>query len=343
MMATSFCPAYAEYRDPLDSPSTISPLAARTQLLAVTRAGARLVAVGWRGHIVTSDDSGKTWQQVQSPVDADLTAVSFPTAKKGWIVGHGGVVLKTEDGGSTWTKQLDGRSAGEVMIRYYQRQIQNGNSEAEQCLEAVKLNTQNGPEHPWLDVIFSDEKHGYIVGTFNQIMQTEDGGATWVPIMEMIDNPQALHLNAITRQGDDYFIASEQGTVFHKGKNGARFTALTTGYSGTFFGVVADDKSIFAYGLRGTVYRSDDRGGSWQTVRTTIDTAITGGLILDNGKVLLVSQGAQLLQAKDHQAPFESIAVKKPALFTGITSVDDNTIVIVGTAGANLETIIQKP
>src|SRR5437868_2175092 len=83
---------------PSDEPALISALAARSPLLAIERAGNRVVAVGLRGHIVYSDDSGATWRQALVPVSVDLLGVSFPSPKVGWAVGHGGVVLATRDG-----------------------------------------------------------------------------------------------------------------------------------------------------------------------------------------------------------------------------------------------------
>lgn len=71
-------------------------------LVAAAQARQRLVAVGDHGVIVLSDD-GATWRQAHSvPVDGLLTALSFVDERQGWAVGHGGVVLHTEDGGETW-------------------------------------------------------------------------------------------------------------------------------------------------------------------------------------------------------------------------------------------------
>ena len=85
-------------------------------MLAITRAGARLVAVGERGSILLSDDSGVSWRQAKVPVSVTLTAVQFPNAKAGWAVGHLGVVLHSADGGETWAKQLDGREAASLVL-----------------------------------------------------------------------------------------------------------------------------------------------------------------------------------------------------------------------------------
>lgn len=102
------------WRDVLDTPAVPSPLAARSLLTGLARAGARVVAVGQRGHVLFSDDAGKSWNQADVPVSSDLVAVSFPNPDAGWIVGHDGVVLHSTDAGRSWTRQLDGRSVGEL-------------------------------------------------------------------------------------------------------------------------------------------------------------------------------------------------------------------------------------
>ena len=65
------------WHDVLDTPAMKSPLAARSLLNGLARAGNRIVAVGQRGHIVYSDDAGKSWQQADVPASSDLVAVYF--------------------------------------------------------------------------------------------------------------------------------------------------------------------------------------------------------------------------------------------------------------------------
>ena len=52
-------------------------------LTGLARAGKRVVAVGQRGHVLLSDDAGKTWQQADVPVSADLVAVSLRERRVG--------------------------------------------------------------------------------------------------------------------------------------------------------------------------------------------------------------------------------------------------------------------
>ena len=122
--------ADAGWRDVLDTPALKSPLAQRALINGLARSGERLVAVGQRGHVLLSDDQGKSWRQAEVPVSSDLVAVAFPSADQGWAVGHDGVVLRSTDAGATWTRALDGRQAGALMVEHYKREAANAGDAA---------------------------------------------------------------------------------------------------------------------------------------------------------------------------------------------------------------------
>src|SRR5690606_5595684 len=86
-------------------PAEIAPKSAQALLTAIDAAGDRLVAVGSRGHIPLSTDGGALWKQVAVPVRGLLTDVRFVDAQTGWAVGHDATILKTTDGGDSWTLQ----------------------------------------------------------------------------------------------------------------------------------------------------------------------------------------------------------------------------------------------
>src|SRR5262249_31120184 len=107
--------------------------------------GKRIVAVGDRGYIVTSDDNGANWKRAKAPAAPLLTALRFVDDKHGWAVGHDSIILATTDGGDTWTKQF---------------------SAAEE-------------QRPLLGVYFVDAKRGYAVGAYGAFYETTDGGTKW--------------------------------------------------------------------------------------------------------------------------------------------------------------------
>ncbi len=59
--------------------------------------------VGRRGVIQKAEPNGN-WVTVASGVDSDLFDITFAGSLAGWAVGHGGLVLRTTDGGNTWTR-----------------------------------------------------------------------------------------------------------------------------------------------------------------------------------------------------------------------------------------------
>jgi len=44
----------------------------------------------------------ENWEIIESPTVQDLTSITFFTPEIGIITGHGGTLLRTEDGGLNW-------------------------------------------------------------------------------------------------------------------------------------------------------------------------------------------------------------------------------------------------
>ena len=292
----------AEFRDVLDVPAASSPFSSKRLLVGLARAGSRIVAVGQRGHIVYSDDAGRTWLQSKVPVSSDLVAVAFPSVSKGWAVGHDGVILHSADAGVTWARQLDGRSPG-----------------------------QNA-ENPFLDVWFEDERTGFVVGAFNQVLRTADAGKTWEAWSERSENPKKLHLYAIRRCGTELFVAGEQGLLLKLDGPAGRFRPLELPYEGTLFGVVCGARSTVVFGLRGNAFRSTDGGASWQKTETGLQVGVTGGASA-GGRLVLVSQAGHLLVSTDDGVSFKPVKIEKPVPATAVVGASDRSVVVAGVRG----------
>ena len=306
-MACGVLPATAgSFKDPLDQPALVSPLAARSALSALARAGARLVAVGARGHVLLSDDEGKTWQQAQVPVSSDLVALSFPDALHGWAVGHDGVILATGDGGKTWQRQFDGRQLG-----------------------------PQGAESPLLDVWFADARTGWAVGAFGQILATSDAGKTWTPLpAAQSDNPKALHLYALRGIAGSLYVVGEQGTLLKRNDKSGRFEALSLPYQGTLFGITGDSNLLLVHGLRGHALRSTDGGRSWVEIATGLQVGLTANARTAEGDWLLASQTGHVLISRDAGLSFQPLKLERTAPASGLAATGQRGLLIVGPRGA---------
>jgi len=340
------------FQDVLDTPALESPLAIKNLLNGVAVAGKRLICVGQRGHILYSDDQGKKWIQASVPVSSDLVAVFFPSPQKGWAVGHDGVVLHSTNGGSSWVKQFDGRAAAQVMASYHKgwkncaschdkiATPKGAPQGAEAGLMAdLKSFTEQGPDKPFLDVWFENDTTGFIVGAFNLIFRTVDGGKTWEPWFDRTENSKRYHLYAIRTVGQDLFISGEQGLVLKLDQKSGRFVAQKTPYNGSFFGITGKTGSVIAFGLRGNVFRSTNGGSDWQKVETGIQAGLTGSAMTEDGKIVLVSQGGDVLVSGDDGASFKPAKVAQPIFATSVATINKDTLLISGLRGVQVQSL----
>ncbi|MBI5442439.1 MAG: hypothetical protein HY900_14645 [Deltaproteobacteria bacterium] len=312
--------------------------AAQSVLLDVTQAGNRLVAVGERGIVVLSDDGGKHWRQAKVPTSVSLTAVVFPSPKQGWATGHAGTVLHTEDGGESWTRQLDGKTAARLFLDAAQAKAQAakpGDAAAQKALaEAARL-VADGPDKPFLALFFESETMGFVVGAYNLILRTDDGGKTWKPWLDRVDNPKGLHLYAIRAAGKTVYLAGEQGLFLRSTDGGMNFTRLTTPYGGTYFALaVTSTGEVIAAGLRGNAYRTADQGKTFSKIDVPLPISFSATVTLPDGRLLLANQAGMLFESRDQGKSVQPLASVRLPPVAGMTPLGDGSLITVGYAGA---------
>lgn len=320
----------------LERPAMHSAKAERSVMLGLARAGQRLVAVGERGIILLSDDDGVHWRQAEVPVSVNLTAVQFVDARQGWAVGHLGVVLHSADGGETWRKQLDGIQAAKLVLQAAEA---SGDAAA---IEQAQAMVADGPDKPFLDLYFQDARVGYLVGAYNLILRTADGGQSWQSWMQHLDNPQALNLYAIRAWRGDLYIAGERGLLLRSSDGGEHFAALPSPYEGSFFGLLAARDGLLAYGLRGNAWWSEDGGTSWQTLATGVESALAGALELADGRLLLAGQGGELLAAEPGGARAQSMPLRLAPGLASIVQAADGSLSSAGLSGVTTRQIPEQ-
>lgn len=332
-------------RDPLDRPSMMSEKAATSLITAVTRAGARLVAVGDRGIVLTSDDNGNTWTQRPSPVSVLLTNVRFADGARGWAIGHGGVILSTVDGGLNWSKTLDGVQLAALILKSAQERAdalpEAGTGEAAvraaKDVDTARLLVDDGPDKPFLDLHFDEEIGLLVVGAFGLVLHSSDDGATWESWQGRVPDPISNHLYAVVRSGGALYLVGEQGSVFRSDDLGQNFVALQPPYEGSFFGAVAvGERDLIVFGLRGNAFVYRDEARAWQRVELPTSATVNGGQRVKDGSIMLVTQAGEVLRSIDDARTFERVKVPTPVPFVGIGQAADDIVVLAGVRGITL-------
>ncbi|WP_158290146.1 YCF48-related protein [Ramlibacter sp. WS9] len=308
--------------DALQRPALAVSAPQRAVLLAGAQAGARVIAVGERGIVALSDDSGKTWRQAPCPVSVTLTMVRFADDRNGVAVGHGGTVLTTADGGASWSVRLDGRRAAQLAK-------EAATTPAAQR-DAERL-VADGPDKPFLDVLVWDAKRFLVVGAYGLVFHTADGGATWTPWMARLPNPKSRHWYVARRSGNALWLAGEQGLVTRSTDGGETFQPVASPYQGSWFaGALQPDGGVLLAGLRGNVWRTAD-AVNWTQIPSPVPASITAVATAEDGRLLLASQaGLVLVLQGDRLVPLGSVSVPNPA---GLLQLQGGALLSVGING----------
>lgn len=317
----------------MDMPAHETPRAMSGLFTSVTRAGSRLVAVGERGRIIVSDDNGVTWRQIPSPTSVTLTHVAFANASDGWAVGGMGVVLRTTDGGLTWTKQLDGTQAANIALSAALADVRTSGTNAITTanLQLAQALVGGGPSVPFLDVFATSSNDVTIAGAFGMAFSSKDGGASWQSLADFLPNPNGLHIYEIVQDGNNYAVAGEQGLLFY-GPRGKPLATINSPFQGTLFGeTFAPDHSWIVFGLQGTIIRSADQGTHWAAISAGQPVGIDCGITLSNGDVVLGNEAGQLLTSHDNGLTYSVRTVDEPVV--ALVQAADGALVAVGPNG----------
>ncbi len=337
--------------DLLDLPARLSPRAAAALLLDVAEAGTRLVAVGERGVVVTSDDGGASWRQASVPVSVTLTAVSFPTAEQGWAVGHDGAILHSEDGGRSWRKQFDGADANTLLLAAAEARLAaleadpsasaEDRTDAEWAVDDARAAGEFGPSRPLLDVLFDSPTDGFAVGSYGQIFRTRDGGERWTFAGGGLTNPEGYHYNAITRFSPQVLvIAGEAGRLYRSTDNGQTWQTLETGQFGHVYGALPltdTPEALLAYGFDGRVLRTTDLE-TWTAVPAPAGKSLIGGQV-DGGKITLFDARGGSIVSTDGGRSFDRARAPEMRPLSAVVPVSDgDRLAEAGVGGVRLET-----
>lgn len=186
--------------------------------------------VGNSGEIFKTEDTGETWEQVESNSTENLYGISIYDEDNIWVVGSNGEVLYGISSGDTWTAQTSGTS-------------QNLNS-----------------------VFFINDTTGWAVGNAGTVIETEDGGTTWTDKTSVSGTTQNLYGVFFTSPTRGYACGSG-GTIIRTNTDGDSWTTRDSQTTNDLRSVYFIGNVGICVGTNGTVTKSTDGGINWNSSR----------------------------------------------------------------------------
>ena len=175
-------------------------------------------------------DGGENWVKMKTDVETDAKrSFHFVNSMVGWIAEEGSEVLKTTDGGVTWTSQTSG--------------------------VAPTLN----------DIWFRDLNNGFLVGPNGMIQRTTNGGSTW----STMSSVTSATLTRIYFYSNTLgFIAASNGQILRTTNGGSSWTPINTGLTTLYDISFTSTQNGYAVGTIGSdryLCTTVNGGLSWTT------------------------------------------------------------------------------
>jgi photosystem II stability/assembly factor-like uncharacterized protein len=286
--------------------SELMPLASKSLLLDIQEIAPKvLITVGERGHVLKSDDGGQSWRQIRVPTRVTLTGLDFIDNSRGWVVGHDSTVLYTHDGGEHWT-------------------LQYRDVDAEQPLFDVKMQSPN---------------EGFAVGAYGLMLHTTNGGQRWnIVEPSHLEDPAFgyPHFYKIAQVPNGLMMVGEAGMIAKlSGDDPAGWLRSPIDYNGSFFSITElADGVLLVVGLRGHIYRSVDRGTTWQKIKTeTVDNFYDVAFEPNNKRVAVVGADGSVLLSFDNGMHFRHYRLTERETLNAVLWTSEGKLLGVGFGG----------
>ncbi|MEM1110386.1 MAG: YCF48-related protein [Pseudomonadota bacterium] len=339
------------------TPSLPGAPAEDRKLISLAGTEGRLYVVGERGLIAHSDDGGITWVQNEVPVSSTLTAITLTPNGTGFAVGHGGVILRSAADSTRWETVFDGTRANQQFLDWASSnrdrleqelaalealedvdpdELADAEIDFEDALfafEDAEVAVETGPADPFLDVLFTDDRNGLAVGAYGMLYRTEDGGDSWSLSIDAIDNIERFHLYSLAVDpGGRLHASGEAGLLFYSDDGGKSWTRSYDVYDGSLFAMLVHGEVIYTIGLRGNVFRSNDRGLSWDSVALSGTGSLYSGATTDDGGLIFVGTGGRIVSSSDRGASFSESTHPSRAALSDVV-VDGDSLYLTSLSG----------
>lgn len=246
------------------------------------------ISGGLYGSLFKTNDRGETWNSLTTrKLWGNMIAAQFPDPENGYVLSEslwGGVLstslMKTEDGGSSWTDVSPGfqfysalnflsPDTGFLYAEPYNalfRTLNGGNS-----WDFLQTNFNFAPQL----IHFLDYEHGY-VGAGGYLDRSIDGGETWNPVTTGMEGMMAFHV-MLHKGTDTLYIGGDANgfaALLRSFDGGNTWETIFTGEDGTFRDLCfGEGQSLYGICMD-HILISVDGGDNWMNAQTNNESPV---------------------------------------------------------------------
>jgi photosystem II stability/assembly factor-like uncharacterized protein len=296
-----------------------------------------------------SDDGGETFERLPWTASDERCAASVVTPEfaadgSGYLLLDDGSVLRTADGGRTWSRRTavpGTRAAGETFAPTDVAFTSQTDGVAATTQGRLYRTTDGGMSWTLVrefvasvkDVYFVSSTVGFAAGA--SLHRTDDGGATWESAAT-----GAFFLSGV-RCADAFtcVLTTQAGTSLMRTTNGgATLTAVTPSSKKLLAAAFAGGLVAVAAGEDGTTVRSHDGGATWAPVGARLALPFSRLRAVSGSLVFAVGPKGTLARSDDGGRTWSDVGVSTAEDVIDVSFTDSSVGYAVDSAGTVLRT-----
>jgi photosystem II stability/assembly factor-like uncharacterized protein len=279
--------------------------------------------------------TAENWERVDHRTEFTLWDVSFADSLHGSIVGDYGVIMRSTDGGRSWTQRL---SSDQFAFRniYY---INDSIAVASGFRGTFHRSTDAGAT--WTRIPLPDEKTYpgmsvvgntvWLSGENGNVLKSTDQGRTWVRLASGIED---MIGNIAFADANNGWCASVQRDLLHSSDGGATWNKQEID---SFFPVstlyARSAQECWLAGRHGLLMRTTDAGRSWQRI-PAYDTDYFDLKFDAKGRGWAVGKRGAIVRGQQDNSSWKLHDLTPAKALHAITFLPNNQAVAVGENGA---------
>ena len=261
---------------------------------------------------VSTPETPVGWVARATPVGLPMFGVSFGSASTGIAAGGNGTMLRTTDGGATWSL------------------------------------LSSGTTNDLFGVSMPDASQAVAVGANGAILTTASGGTSWTDhsvVGQTLRSVRHLTSTTVVAVGDG-------GRILRSTDSGANWTTPASPTTNSLFGLsFANASAGMAVGGNGTILKTTDGGQTWTSLSSGSGFELRGVWMFDPTTAVVVGGGTTVLRTTDGGASWIPINSGAAAYWLyDVAFSDRNAGVLCGGNGTLMRTtdgglswVSQKP
>jgi len=242
------------------------------------------------------------WKTANSPTLKGLNSICFVSDSIGFACGEQGTVIKTIDGGSSWTFLSNSSS-----IDFY-------------------------------DINFISSQKGFIVGSNGTILSTADGGKNWHKVN--YKSTASLFKIYFLKNTTVGFVVGADGTILKTYDSGSHWLQINVPTKEVLYSIsFPDANNGFIVGKNGIILKTLDQGNTWDDDKKLNDQYIKDICFINNKVGIFVGGNGEIARTSDGGKNWEIVPTSIASGLYSVNFINQEYGIILG---GNGEILISK-